>query len=76
VQERSIGKAALTGALAVAAVALVLAAAPSAQTGNTPRPSFGEWLAGVRAEALTRGIRAEIVDQALADVSEPLPIIG
>ena len=38
-------------------------------------PTFSEWLAGVRAEALTRGIREEIVDAALADVSEPLPII-
>ncbi len=54
---------------------LALAVAPAAQTADTPRPSFAEWLAGVRAEALTRGIRQEIVDQALADVSEPLPII-
>jgi membrane-bound lytic murein transglycosylase B len=75
VQDRPIGKAALTGAAAVAVVALLLAGAPSAQTSDTPRPSFAEWLAGVRAEALTRGIRPEIVDQALADVSEPLPII-
>jgi membrane-bound lytic murein transglycosylase B len=47
----------------------------AAQALDTPRPSFSEWLAGVRAEALTRGIREEIVDAALADVSEPLPII-
>ncbi len=39
------------------------------------RPSFAEWLAGVRAEAVARGLRAEIVDAALADVSEPQPII-
>jgi membrane-bound lytic murein transglycosylase B len=38
---------------------------------DAPRPSFSEWLAGVRAEALTRGIRAEVVDSALADVVEP-----
>ena len=56
-------------ALAVA-LALVVAQAPDA-----PRPTFSEWLAGVRAEALTRGIREEIVDAALSDVSEPLPII-
>jgi membrane-bound lytic murein transglycosylase B len=50
-------------------------AALAAQASDTPRPSFAEWLAGVRAEALTRGIREETVDAALADVSEPLPII-
>jgi membrane-bound lytic murein transglycosylase B len=47
----------------------------AAQAPDTPRPTFSEWLAGVRAEAVTRGIREEIVDAALADVSEPLPII-
>jgi membrane-bound lytic murein transglycosylase B len=40
-----------------------------------PRPSFSEWLSGVRAEALSRGIREDIVDAALADVLEPLPIV-
>jgi membrane-bound lytic murein transglycosylase B len=39
------------------------------------RPSFGEWLAAVRAEAVARGMREEIVDAALADVTEPQPII-
>ena len=39
------------------------------------RPSFAEWLAGVRAEAIARGVREEVVDAALADVSEPQPII-
>ena len=39
------------------------------------RPSFAEWLAGVRAEAIARGLREEIVDAALADVTEPQPII-
>src|SRR5580765_4515843 len=39
------------------------------------RPSFAEWLAGVRAEALARGLRPEIVDAALADVTEPQPVI-
>jgi peptidoglycan lytic transglycosylase B len=34
-------------------------------------PPFAEWLAGVRAEAATRGIRPEILDQALTDV-EPV----
>jgi membrane-bound lytic murein transglycosylase B len=58
----------------VVALAVALALVP-AQASDTPRLTFSEWLAGVRAEALTRGIREEIVDAALADVSEPLPII-
>jgi membrane-bound lytic murein transglycosylase B len=39
------------------------------------RPAFAEWLAGVRAEALEKGIRAETVDQALATVEEPEPTV-
>ena len=59
------------------ALALVLAAAPAAaqEPETAPRPTFTEWLAGVRAEALTRGIREDVVDAALADVVDPQPII-
>jgi len=39
------------------------------------RPSFSEWLAGVRADALDRGIRPDIVEQALATVEEPEPTV-
>jgi membrane-bound lytic murein transglycosylase B len=39
------------------------------------RPTFAEWLAGVRSEAMSRGIRQEIVDQALDGVIEPLPVV-
>ena len=39
------------------------------------RPSFSEWLAGVRSEAIARGMKTEIVDEALAGVEEPLPVI-
>src|SRR5207247_3201215 len=39
------------------------------------RPSFSEFLAGVRAEALTRGIRQEIVDEALSNIDEPMPVV-
>jgi membrane-bound lytic murein transglycosylase B len=39
------------------------------------RPSFAEWLAGVRAEAVARGLKEEVVDAALADVTEPQPVI-
>jgi len=38
-----------------------------------PQP-FDEWLGGVRAEALTRGIREATIDQAFAGL-EPLPIV-
>jgi membrane-bound lytic murein transglycosylase B len=39
------------------------------------RPSFSEWLAGVRAEALARGMRPEVVDEALGSVTEPEAIV-
>ena len=39
------------------------------------RPSFAEWLDGVRAEAASRGIRPEVTEQALADVTEPVPVV-
>src|SRR3954453_5556555 len=39
------------------------------------RPSFADWLAGVRTEAIARGVREEVVDAALADVAEPQPTI-
>ena len=47
-------------------------------TQDTPpavRPSFSEFLDGVRKEALGRGIRPEIVDAALSNVEEPLPVV-
>ena len=54
-------------------MASLSAQAPTEQP--AARPSFSEWLAGVRADALQRGIRAEIVDQALATVEEPEPSV-
>ena len=63
------------------ALAVVLSAAiaaqspPDAPVGPDSRPSFAEWLDGVRAEALTRGIRPEIVDAALDGVTEPLLVV-
>jgi peptidoglycan lytic transglycosylase B len=47
--------------------------APAAQTDT--RPSFSDWLAGVRTEAIARGIRQEIVDEALSNIEEPLPVV-
>jgi membrane-bound lytic murein transglycosylase B len=52
--------------------------APASREGATatePRPAFSDWLAEVRSEAIARGIRAEVIDQAFADVEEPLPVI-
>jgi membrane-bound lytic murein transglycosylase B len=45
---------------------------PPATPPEVPRPVFSEWLAGVRTEALERGIREEIVDRALGSVEEPV----
>jgi membrane-bound lytic murein transglycosylase B len=59
-----------------AAVLAVQSASPAvrAQT-DAPRPSFAEFLAGIRSEALARGIRAEILDAALANIEEPSAVI-
>ena len=38
------------------------------------RPSFAEWLAGVKAEALSRGIKPDVLDEALATVEGPLQV--
>ena len=57
---------------AVVVIALLFSLALSQEPA---RPSFAEWLAGVRTEAIARGLRAEVVDAALADVTEPQPII-
>jgi membrane-bound lytic murein transglycosylase B len=60
-------------ALCLGGIASLSAQAPAEQPAT--RPSFSEWLAGVRADALERGIRPEIVDQALASVEEPEPTV-
>jgi membrane-bound lytic murein transglycosylase B len=59
----------------VAILGVTLVAQQPEPATQESRPSFVEWLAGVKAEALSRGIRQEIVDQALADVEEPLPVV-
>jgi membrane-bound lytic murein transglycosylase B len=51
---------------------LLFSAGPQIRAAQDQRPSFSEWLNGVRAEALARGIRQEIVDQALGGLDEPL----
>ena len=49
--------------------------AQSTSTDTTPRPSFTEFLQGIRDEALSRGIRKDIVDTALSNIDEPMPIV-
>jgi membrane-bound lytic murein transglycosylase B len=60
---------------AVVRAALILALAVVAQPPAAPRPSFSEFLAGVRTEALARGIRQDIVDDALGQIDEPMPVV-
>jgi membrane-bound lytic murein transglycosylase B len=50
-------------------------ATPHAAATQDARPSFADFLAGVRTEALSRGIRPETVDAALLNVEEPLPVV-
>jgi membrane-bound lytic murein transglycosylase B len=49
--------------------------APATEPQDPARPSFEEFLNGVRAEALERGIREDILDQALATVEAPLAVV-
>ena len=65
-------------AVVAAATGRSTAGVASAQSNTPPdtaRPSFAEWLADVRAEALTRGIHQDVVDQALNEIVEPLPVV-
>jgi membrane-bound lytic murein transglycosylase B len=56
----------------VIAALLLFSAGPQVRAAQEQQPSFSEWLNGVRAEALARGIRQEIVDQALGGLDDPL----
>ena len=63
-------------------LALLLVASLSVRTAQSPappdqaaQPSFSDWIAGVRTEALSRGIQQSVVDLALANVTEPLPVV-
>lgn len=53
---------------------LSLAAAQPPAPAPEPRPSFDDWLEGIRTEARARGIRDEIVHQALGEVAH-LPVV-
>ena len=68
----------------VLTLSFVIAATLAVRTAQDPpptsqdasqRPSFNEWLTGVRSEALSRGIRQDVVDAALSGVVEPLAVV-
>ena len=58
-------------AAVLAATALAGDGATGRAQGDDARPPFTDWLAGVRAEALQRGVRAETLDAALGGL-EPV----
>ena len=66
--------AAVMVALGVSTLLAQAPAAPSSQE-QPGRPSFAEWLESVRTEAASRGIRPEILEEALANIEEPLPVV-
>ncbi|MFI5179078.1 MAG: lytic transglycosylase domain-containing protein [Vicinamibacterales bacterium] len=59
----------------IAIAMLVCAWRPALAQDPASRPSFSEWLEGVRAEALSRGIRPDVLDEALGHIDEPLPVV-
>src|SRR5262249_58526300 len=54
---------------------IVIGTSAFAQTQEASRPSFSEWLTGVRTDTLARGIKPEIVDEALGGLEQPLPVV-
>ena len=61
-------------ALGVAVSAGAAAVGQTAPLSDT-RPAFADWLGEVRKEALARGVQPEIVEAALSDIEEPLPVV-
>ncbi len=55
----------------IVAALLSFQAFPQKAFAQGERSSFSEWLAGVRAEALARGIRQEVLEEALGRIDEP-----
>jgi membrane-bound lytic murein transglycosylase B len=64
----------LCGVAACLLAAHLLAPVVRAQS-DPPRPSFADFIAGIRAEALSRGIHEEILDEALANIAEPSTVV-
>jgi membrane-bound lytic murein transglycosylase B len=55
-------------------LSLALGVGAAQDQGPSPQLPFAEWLAGVRSEALTRGISQATIDSAL-QIEEPLPVV-
>jgi membrane-bound lytic murein transglycosylase B len=62
-------------AIAVTVLAVQSASPTVRAQADAPRPSFAEFLSGIRSEALSRGIRAEVLDAALANIEEPSAVV-
>jgi membrane-bound lytic murein transglycosylase B len=63
--------------IASAVLCLVESAPPveAALSQDGSKPPFAEWVVALREEALERGIRREIVDEALGSLDEPLAVV-
>lgn len=62
--------------LSTAAVILALCGPPlMVRAQESERPPFPEWLAGIREEAVSRGIHPDVVDQALGGLEEPVSVV-
>lgn len=61
--------------VSLAGQAPVQAPVPSAPPEQPSRPSFAEFLEGIRAEARTRGLDDALLDEVLAGVEEPMPVV-
>jgi membrane-bound lytic murein transglycosylase B len=56
-------------------LALPLFSVSASQAADATRPAFSQWLDDVKKEALSRGIRQDIVDEALGGIDEPVPVV-
>ena len=59
----------------VGLLVFVAVTTPRVHATQESRPSFSEFLAGIRSEAIERGIRLEIVEEALSNLQEPVPTV-
>jgi membrane-bound lytic murein transglycosylase B len=60
-----------TAIVTVTAISVAQAFRPAQET----RPSFTDFLASIRAEALSRGVSQATVDAALSNIEEPVPVV-
>ncbi len=69
------GRSLLTAGLVVLSCAALVAQTADSVPSVPARPSFAEFLAGIKTEAIARGIRAEIIDEAFAGIEEPSAVV-